>query len=88
MNCKLRRRLSLVAIAFFLSACGGGGSSSNGAGVSGGNAPAGGTASALGAGESMPPQEIITTASGNQVIGVAGLEGFEVPHQVTVLETR
>lgn len=84
MDHQLKRRLSLIVIALFLGACGGGGSSSSGAVADGGDTPAGGTA----AGDSTSRQETITTASGSQVVGDAGLEGFEAPDQVTVLETR
>ena len=93
MNLQIKKVLSLLVIALFLGACGGGGSSSSNAGASGGDTTAGGTATGSAAtgsaaGDAAPAQDTIVTAAGSQVRGEAGIEGLEVPDQVTVIETR
>ena len=88
MNLQIKKVLSPLVIALFLGACGGGGSSSSNAGASGGDTTAGGTATGSAAGDAAPAQDTIVTAAGSQVRGEAGIEGLEVPDQVTVIETR
>ena len=88
MKDKIKRALSLLAVALFLGACGGGGSSSNNAAANGGGATAGGAPAVPAAGDAAPAQDTITSAAGSQVRGEAGIQGLEVPDQVTVLETK